>query len=148
MSPPQLSIFCGRWSRKLVLVLLHKIKCTHLNSISYTCFIVNTHERCNCSHCTFQVFQNVFVEKKQYIRIALFWQQFKGAVSYFTHIFFSFFLAFLQTSYGFSLIKAYKLHYFYLILYLETYIEGAILDSKLENVGPTLSSLLCAEAYA
>ena len=26
--------------------------------------------------------------------------------------------------------------------------EGAILDSKLENVGPTLSSLLCAEAYA
>ena len=26
--------------------------------------------------------------------------------------------------------------------------EGAILDSKLENVGPTLSSLLCTEAYA
>ena len=26
--------------------------------------------------------------------------------------------------------------------------EGAILISKLENVGPTLSSLLCAEAYA
>ena len=25
--------------------------------------------------------------------------------------------------------------------------EGAILDSKLENVAPTLSSLLCAEAY-
>ena len=138
----------------------------------------------------------------------------KGAVSYFTHIFFSFFLAFLQTFYGFSLIKTYKLHYFYLILYSETtdrgeitvtttftsgldlcifpcfkYIvyqinsfalidflkmisfdfhhlgaifrpelsrfppcspsfEGAILDSKLENVGPTLSSLLCAEAYA
>ena len=46
--------------------------------------------------------------------------QFKGAVSYFTHIFFSFFLAFLQTSYGFSLIKTYKLHYFYLILYSET----------------------------
>ena len=136
---------------------------------------------------------------------------FKGAVSHFTHIFFPFFLAFLQT-YGFSLIKTYKLHYFYLILYSETtdrgeitvtttftsgfdlcifpcfkYIvyqinsfaliakwypsifiilvlffrpelsrfppcspsfEGAILDSKLENVGPTLSSLLCAEAYA
>ena len=136
---------------------------------------------------------------------------FKGAVPYFTHIFFSFFLAFLQTSYGFSLIETYKMHYFYLILYSETtnrgkitvtttftsgldlcifpcfkYIayqivflrwllndflrflsswcffrpelsrfppsspsfEGAILDSKLENVGPTLSSLLCAEAYA
>ena len=43
-----------------------------------------------------------------------------GAVSYFTHIFFSFFLALLQTSYGFSLIKTYKLHYFYLILYSET----------------------------
>ena len=26
--------------------------------------------------------------------------------------------------------------------------EGTILDSKLENVGPTLSSLLCTEAYA
>ena len=33
---------------------------------------------------------------------------FKGAVSYFMHIFFSIFLAFLQTSYGFSLIKTYK----------------------------------------
>ena len=26
--------------------------------------------------------------------------------------------------------------------------EGAILDSKFENVGPTLSSLLCADTYA
>ena len=51
----------------------------------------------------------------------------KGAVSYFTHIiFFSFFLAFLQTSYGFSLIKTYKLHYFYLILYSETTDRGEI----------------------
>ena len=51
---------------------------------------------------------------------------FKGAVSYFTHIFFPFFLPFLQTSYGFSLIKAYKLHYFYLILYSETTDRGEI----------------------
>ena len=51
---------------------------------------------------------------------------FKGAVSYFTHIFFPFFLAFLQTSYGFSLIKTYKLHYFYLILYSETTDRGEI----------------------
>ena len=50
----------------------------------------------------------------------------KGAVSYFAHIFFSFFLAFLQTSYGFSLIKTYKLHYFYLILYSETTDRGEI----------------------
>ena len=128
-----------------------------------------------------------------------------GAVSYFAHIFFSFFLAFLQLSYGFSLIKTYKLHCFYFILYSETtnrseitvinnvYIwpqslhfymlqiyclpnkffsvdclmislnsslelsrfppcspsfKGAILDSKLENVGPALSSLLCTGAYA
>ena len=50
----------------------------------------------------------------------------KGAVSYFTHIFFSFFLVFLQTSNGFSLIKTYKLHYFYLILYSETTDRGEI----------------------
>ena len=50
----------------------------------------------------------------------------KGAVSYFTHIFFSFFLAFLQTSYGFILIKTYKLHYFYLPLYSETTDRGEI----------------------
>ena len=50
----------------------------------------------------------------------------KGAVSYFTHIFSSFYLAFLQTSYGFSLIKTYKLHYFYLILYSETTDRGEI----------------------
>ena len=50
----------------------------------------------------------------------------KGAVSYFTYIFFFFFLAFLQTSYGFSLIKTYKLHYFYLIQYSETTDRGEI----------------------
>ena len=50
----------------------------------------------------------------------------KGAVSYFTHIFFSFFLAFLQTSYGFSPIKTYKLHYSYFILYSETTDRGEI----------------------
>ena len=50
----------------------------------------------------------------------------KGAVSYFTHIFFPFFLTFVQTSYGFSLIKTYKLHYFYLILYSETTDRGEI----------------------
>ena len=49
-----------------------------------------------------------------------------GAVSYFTRIFFSVFLAFLQTSYGFSLIKTCKLHYFYLILYSETTDRGEI----------------------
>ena len=38
----------------------------------------------------------------------------------------SFFLVFLQTSYGFSLIKTYKLHYFYLILYSETTDRGEI----------------------
>ena len=131
-------------------------------------------------------------------------------MSYFTHIFFSFFLVFLQTSYGFIQIKTYKLHYFYLspettnrcentvtttffirprslhFPLLQVYclptkffcadrymisfdfhhlgaffrpelsrlppyppsFEGAILYSKLENVGPTLSSLLCAEPYA
>ena len=47
-------------------------------------------------------------------------------MSYFAHIFFSFFLAFLQTSYGFSLIKTYKLHYFYHILYSETTDRGEI----------------------
>ena len=46
--------------------------------------------------------------------------------AYFTQIFFSFFRAFLQTSYGFSLIKTYKLHYFYLILYSETTDRGEI----------------------
>ena len=51
---------------------------------------------------------------------------FKGAVSYFTHILFSFFLAFLQTSYEFILIKTYKLHYFYLSLYSETTNRGEI----------------------
>ena len=43
-----------------------------------------------------------------------------------SRIFFSFFLAFLQTSYGFSPIKTYKLHYFYLILYSETTDHGEI----------------------
>ena len=43
-----------------------------------------------------------------------------------SRIFFFFFLAFLQTSYGFSLIKTYKLHYFYLILYSETTDRGEI----------------------
>ena len=50
----------------------------------------------------------------------------KGAMSYFTHIFFSFFLAFLQTSYGFNLIKTFKLQYFYLPLYSETTDRGKI----------------------
>ena len=48
----------------------------------------------------------------------------KGAVSYFTHIFFSFFLVFLQTSYEFILIKTYKLHYFCPSLYSETTNRG------------------------
>ena len=47
-------------------------------------------------------------------------------MSYYTHIFFSFFPAFLQTSYGFSLIKTYKLRYFYLILYSKTTDRGEI----------------------
>ena len=50
----------------------------------------------------------------------------KGAVSYFKHIFFFFFLAILQTSYGFILIKTFKLHYFYLPLYSETTNRGEI----------------------
>ena len=54
------------------------------------------------------------------------WGGVKEAVSYFTHIFFSFFLAFLQTSYGFSLIKTYILHYFYLILYSRRSDRGEI----------------------
>ena len=41
----------------------------------------------------------------------------KGAVSSFTHILFLYFLAMLRISYRFSLIKAHKLHYFYLLLY-------------------------------
>ena len=45
-------------------------------------------------------------------------------MSYFTHIFFSFFLVFLQTSYEFILIKTYKLHYFCLSLYSETTNRG------------------------
>ena len=51
----------------------------------------------------------------------------KGAVSYFPHIFFSFFLAFLQTSYGFILIKTFKLHYFYLFLLFRD--NGEIIDT-------------------
>ena len=46
--------------------------------------------------------------------------------AYFTHIFFSFFLAFLQTSYRFILIKTFKLHYFYLPLYSGTTDRGEI----------------------
>ena len=41
----------------------------------------------------------------------------KGAVSHFTHILFLYFLAISRVSYRFSLIKAHKLHYFYLLLY-------------------------------
>ena len=41
----------------------------------------------------------------------------EGAVSSFTHILFSYFLAILRIFYRFSLIKAHKLHYFYLLLY-------------------------------
>ena len=41
-------------------------------------------------------------------------------------IFFFFFLAFLQTSYGFILIKTNTLHYFYVFLYSETTNRGAI----------------------
>ena len=41
----------------------------------------------------------------------------KGAVSSFTHILFLYFLAILRISYRFNLIKAHKLHYFYLLLY-------------------------------
>ena len=43
----------------------------------------------------------------------------KGAMSYF-------FLAFLQTSYGFNLIKTFKLQYFYLPLYSEITDRGKI----------------------
>ena len=41
----------------------------------------------------------------------------KGAVSHFTHILFLYCLAILRISYRFSLIKAHKLHYFYLLVY-------------------------------
>ena len=67
----------------------------------------------------------------------------KGAVSYFTHIFFSFFLAFLQTSYGFSLIKTYKLHYFYLILYSETTDRGEITVTTTFTSGLDLCTFPC-----
>ena len=41
----------------------------------------------------------------------------KGAVSHFTQILFLYFLAILRISCRFSLVKAHKLHYFYLLLY-------------------------------
>ena len=50
----------------------------------------------------------------------------KEAVLHFTHIFFSFFLAFLQTSCGYILIKTFKLRYFYLLLHPETSNHGEI----------------------
>ena len=68
---------------------------------------------------------------------------FKGAVSYFTHSFFSFFLAFLQTSYGLSLIKTYKLHYFYLILYSETTNCGEITVTTMFTSGLDLCIFPC-----
>ena len=64
-------------------------------------------------------------------------------MSYFTHIFFSFFLAFLQTSYGFSLIKTYKLHYFYLILYSETTDRGEITVTTTFTFGLDLCIFPC-----
>ena len=47
-------------------------------------------------------------------------------MSYFTHILFSFFLTFSQTSYGFILIRTYKLHNFYFPLYSETTKRGEV----------------------
>ena len=67
----------------------------------------------------------------------------KGAVSYFTHIFFSFFLVFLQTSYGLSRIKTYKLHYFYLILYSETTDRGEITVTTTFTSGLDLCMFPC-----
>ena len=69
----------------------------------------------------------------------------KEAVSYFTHIFFSFFLAFLQTSYRFSLIKTYKLHYFYLILYSETTDCGEITVTTTLTSGLDLCIFPCSK---
>ena len=66
-----------------------------------------------------------------------------GSVSYFTHIFFSVFLAFLQTSYGFSLIKTYKLHYFYLTLYSETTDCGEITVTTTFTSGLNLCIFPC-----
>ena len=61
-----------------------------------------------------------------YIVFELLHDDIKGAVS-FSRIF-AFFLAFLQTSYGFILVKTYKLHYFYLPLYSETTNRGESLS--------------------
>ena len=69
----------------------------------------------------------------------------KGAVSYFTHIFLSFFLAFLQTSYGFSLIKTYKLQYFYLTLYSETTDRGEITVTTTFTYGLNLCIFPCSK---
>ena len=66
-----------------------------------------------------------------------------GAVSYFMHIFFSLFLAFLQTSYGFSLINTYKLHYFYLILYSEITDRGKITVTTTFTSGLSLFIFPC-----
>ena len=57
--------------------------------------------------------------------------------------FFSFFLAFLQTSYGFSLIKTYKLHYFYLILCSETTDRGEITVTTTFTSGFDLCTFPC-----
>ena len=73
---------------------------------------------------------------------------FKGAVSYFTHIFFSFFLAFLQTSYGFILIKTYKLHYFYLSLHSETTNRGEITVTTMFLSGLDLCIFPCFKCIA
>ena len=64
-------------------------------------------------------------------------------MSYFTHIFFSFFLAFLLTSYGFILIKTYKLHYFYLIVYSEATDRGEITITTMFTSGLDLCIFPC-----
>ena len=60
-----------------------------------------------------------------------------------SRIFFSFFLAFLQTFYEFILIKTFKLHYFYLSLYSETTNRGEIIDTTTFISGHDLCIFPC-----
>ena len=63
-----------------------------------------------------------------YIVFELLRDDIKGTVSFSRIFSFFFFLAFFQTSYGFILVKTYKLHYFYLPLYSETTNRGESLS--------------------
>ena len=64
-----------------------------------------------------------------------------------SRIFFSFF-SFLQTSYGFILIKTFKLHYFYLSLYSETTNRGEIIDTTTFISGHDLCIFRCFKYIA